>query len=679
MSENPSVFESSTMKRITAMRDQQRRIIAEIEEIKRESNLRQAESSRIYNLREEYNSLVDKQEEMNRRPSPDPLEVLPPELWPDIMPENIGELLVLSMVCTRWRDILFSIPKLWSTIDLNGTRQDYLAEAIVCFALSEPLEINLTISLPLKEWKNVAPLVVAEHCRIARLTISPICAPLSQTEGLEILSDFIKLEKLASLRLPGLYYDPFLFPFDSISRHKIQNWYSGDETLFSKAPLLRDISGSVFTTEQLHMSGITQLKSVSTYGRFQDAVKALECFPKLETLHLTEEKEPEGVDISLPKSFDGCLSSIMTLFYHGITPNRAIRCAGSSLTDLEVRCVSPSQLPEIIVSLHLFPRLCKLALYVDVESRKFNIKIIEAISLPSIKYLTLHFLQSFIFGPRGDNNNDDGHTISAERYSQGVDGFFRSLIAIIPNVEELELHGQGYREAAIEYIQSLRKLRILHFALDINGTEIPRLVLSCDQLETVKWYGQEPPDGLLHVVQSSTLRMLYLWSFDFAPFDSLTEPLGCQPATLPHSKPLSTPFSNLRSLTLKVERHVTWDLNMFPRLEEIILSGDPSGFLAGDFLVELLLQPDLCPFLEAIGINGHFVEWDLMILMLERRNFVVRPETTRIKKVQQYASDISYKLLYPISKLLQGKYPRRDSIAAFSTIAMGRLIWDPST
>ena len=115
---------------------------------------------------------------------------------------------------------------------------------------------------------------------------------------------------------------------------------------------------------------------------------------------------------------------------------------------------------------------------------------------------------------------------------------------------------------------------------------------------------------------------------------------------------------------------------MFPRLEEISLYGTPSALFAGDFLVKLLLQPDLYPFLETIGIYGHFVEWDLLILMLERRNFVSRQETIRIRRVQLRIS-ISYKLLHPILVLLQGKYLHRDSIATFSAIAVGRLIWDP--
>ena len=393
MSDNSPVFESSTMKHIAAARDRQRRIIAEMEEIERGSALSQTELARIYYLREEYNGLVDKQEEVNRRPLPDPLEVLPPELWPDIMPENVGDLLVLSLVCTRWRDILFSIPRLWSTISLNAKRQDYLTEAAVCFALSAPLAIKLTISLPSEEWKKVAPLVVAERYRVSCLNIASFGDPVSPTEGFDILSDFGGLANLVSLSLPGTDYERLLYSSDSISRGQYLGLHLGYETLFSQSPSLTDISGSVFTAEQLHMLGITRLESLSVYSPIQNAIEALVRFPKLKTLQLVEGREPEGVDRSLPKSFDRCFSSMRTFAYYGFAPIHAIRCAGSSLMHLEARYVPLSQLPEVIASLHLFPHICQLDLFVDIiGDDPFNRpSSTEAIAPPSIKNLTLFF------------------------------------------------------------------------------------------------------------------------------------------------------------------------------------------------------------------------------------------------------------------------------------------------
>jgi len=132
----------------------------------------------------------------------------------------------------------------------------------------------------------------------------------------------------------------------------------------------------------------------------------------------------------------------------------------------------------------------------------------------------------------------------------------------------------------------------------------------------------------------------------------------------------------LRTLSLRVENPVAWDLGLFPRLERIELSGDPSATLAGDFFEELLLQPGSCPSLEEVGIRGHFVEWDLLILLLERRNLVTKPGITRIKAIQ-VGSDIPYKLLYPLLALLRGKYPHRDSIDEFSGMAIGKMLWDP--
>jgi F-box-like len=666
MAEAHSESEVPSTKQNKALRDRRSRIAAQIKEIELATVLSPVESNRIYNLKEEYNLLVDEEDEIRPERSVDPFEFLPPELWPDILPGTARELLVLTLVCDKWRNAVLSVPKIWCTVDLDGRREDYLALAIACFACSAPLEINLTIDLPLAIWKEVVPLIAAERNRIAHLNIQSFDDGIKPAEGLEILSDLGDLPNLVSVNIPGFYEEPPLIAGDLDGGDLSRAICPGIEALLTRAPSLLNIYGLTFSTEQLRIPGATKLESAQIFSFHLDAIEALGHFPNLMSLRLVEEKDPYGGDKSLPRSLDSSLASITSFEYHGLALNRALRCIGSNLEILKAKYVPIHQLQELFLSLQLFPRLHELSIHIDVTSGgAFAYPSVDAICLSSITSLTLYFCPSF-FPWDGDLSEGD--------INQACDNLFHCLVDMMPHVEEFNLQGKGYRDAAVAYIQSLRKLRSLHFSPGTAEVDRPRLSLSFEQLESVSWYGHLPSGGLFDLAQSSILRKLDLWPVIFFSVGREQWSSEAHPGLSLRSRTLSTPFPSLRALSLVVEIPVAWDLGFFPTLERIELSGHPSAILAGDFFEELLLQPGSCPSLEEVGIRGHYVEWDLLILMLERRNLVTKPGITRIRTIQ-VASDLSYKLLRPLSTLLRGKYPHRDSIDEFSSTAIGKIIW----
>ena len=653
--------------RITAIRDRRNKILSEIEDIRSSSPI---ESSRTHRLRKEYNSLVDEEEEAKLQIRVDPLKALPPELWPAIFPGSTKDRLILTLVCNRWRDAILSVPTLWTYIELDERSEDYLAQAIASFALSEPLDVSLTIILPMETWKDAAPLIAAKSARISHLQINSFDVPeaFALRESFEILSYLGDLPHLQSVHLPGYYYMPPLLEGDTYTEDQAQGQYPEDETLLMRAPLLVKLYALFFTTKHLLIPAVTKLETIHIRSFHQDAVEALGHFHDLKHLTLVEERDPYRDDRLLPHSLESSLSSITSFDYHGLALSRALRCIGRGLVSLSARYVSMRQLPEILVTLRLFPQLYRLHLDIDTTGADpFVTPSSDTLYLLSIKWLQICF-------HRGLERWDSSAEEKAKRRLQARIDLFRYLVVIMPHVEEVLLYGQDSDAPATTYIQSLRKLRILSFSSDSDDVESPPFSLSTDQLESADWSGVIPSRGIFNVLPSSTIRTLA-----FLERTTYRLPFAIQShkgPTLSRYRVLSTPLPNLCTLTITVRTHLSWDLRIFPKLKRIRLSNVISA-LTGDFLEVLLLQPALCPSLEEICITGVFVEWDLLILMLERRNFISIPGVTHIKIIE-LGEGVSYKLLRPISRLLGGRYSFRESNTEYSSIAIGRLLWDPS-
>ena len=161
MASQPSSKETIS-KQINGPCVQRRGILNEIEKLE-SAGVDPSKSGRIDSLNDQHNSLLDQEEVLETQTLLDPLQILPPELWPALLPRYPpSDLLVLTQVSTRWRDGILSIPLLWCDIHLDSTQGDYLSHAVSSLTLS-PSE--LTIHLPY---------IVAESSRITFLSISSL-------------------------------------------------------------------------------------------------------------------------------------------------------------------------------------------------------------------------------------------------------------------------------------------------------------------------------------------------------------------------------------------------------------------------------------------------------------------------------------------------------------------------
>ncbi|KIM22275.1 hypothetical protein M408DRAFT_332977 [Serendipita vermifera MAFF 305830] len=134
-------------------------LLRELEEAERSEEKTPAERDEIHRLKQTYNQLVEVESNIGRRTCRDPFQVLPVELWKDILPPNVDELLTLTLVSSHWFHSLTSMSVLWTNIILDACNGDYLAKAITCLNLSRPVVFHLTILLSPDQWGTVAPLM----------------------------------------------------------------------------------------------------------------------------------------------------------------------------------------------------------------------------------------------------------------------------------------------------------------------------------------------------------------------------------------------------------------------------------------------------------------------------------------------------------------------------------------
>ena len=648
----------------TANTSQRERIVMEIEALEMVAGVCPTESAKIRTLKARYNLLVNQEEDQDYRPLSDPLQILPPELWPAFLPQSdISNLLTLTLVSTRWRDCIISTPILWSDITLDSTQEDCLSRAVMCLACSAPLEICVQIVMPLTVWKEVAPIIVAERCRITHLRISPVNTGNEIAAARDILSDFGSLPVLKSLNLPLYSFRPPLIPRDV----DFNRWepFSVDETFLSPMPSLSSIYNAAFTIHQLQTLAVCNFEVIEIHSLLEDTIDALRKCSRLKDLHVIEIKDAYTSEQRIPSSLHSSLSSVESFNYRGLALGRALPCTGSNLRHFNAKYVSLPEIQHIFRSLQSCPVLFDLTLEIrrTPEDRSTTLRL-DNIHPLSIRCLSLTFVEESTLP-------EDSEELVQKR-GKAIDQLFQSLVHIMPAVDVLEITGENLGIELAAYIASLRNLRILS-RTEFTDKYVPPLVLNADTLDIIFWCGYLPHSAMLDIIRSSTVGRLNL-----QPVTSWMTPRSPSRGLIPvHHACCRVPpesLPNLRELDIIVEG-IRWDLRPFMRLKSLVLSGDICATFAGDIFEDLALHLDICPLLEEITIRGSFVEWDLLILMLKRRNLGGHPGVARIKSIH-FDRDIGYRLLRPITELLGGKYPHYNSLEEYSIVALGKLVSD---
>ncbi|KIM22573.1 hypothetical protein M408DRAFT_28614 [Serendipita vermifera MAFF 305830] len=259
-------------------------VLTEIEKLTQKIVDIETTADRVHHLQQEYNRLVD--EETSVSPLGDPLEVLPPELWQSLMPDNLDELFILTLVSSRWCHKLLSMRSLWSRIPLDQTIPDYLVKSLLCIHLSRPLKITLEIDLSLGLWREVAPMIRTESTRIRDLSIVKR-SHLTMEESLSLLADFGTLPALTHLDIP--------FTRGPSLKHGINGFrpledicYPPRGLSFDNMPALRYARDLSLSAELLRSKVFSKLEDVKIHDLDTEMAAALHNLPYLRVLRFDD-------------------------------------------------------------------------------------------------------------------------------------------------------------------------------------------------------------------------------------------------------------------------------------------------------------------------------------------------------------------------------------------------------
>ncbi|KAG8755001.1 hypothetical protein FRC14_004454 [Serendipita sp. 396] len=116
-----------------------------------------------------------------------------------------------------------------------------------------------------------------------------------------------------------------------------------------------------------------------------------------------------------------------------------------------------------------------------------------------------------------------------------------------------------------------------------------------------------------------------------------------------------------------------WIFGNFPHLRRVSFS---RYMLDWDrFFIPLIQYPHMCPNLDHIEFRT-YPPWDLLFLMLERRNLSAPTRISPIKTLI-FPYSLPFVLLYPLSQLLGGRETIRPSNYDLSVIGMKEVYMDP--
>ncbi|KIM22276.1 hypothetical protein M408DRAFT_28825 [Serendipita vermifera MAFF 305830] len=633
-----------------------------------------AERDKIHRLKQAYNQMINTEPDIGHRKYRDPFQVLPVELWKDIVPMNpdVDELLTLTLVSSRWCHALTSIPVIWTNIVLDACDGDYLAKAITYLNLSRPVVFHLTILLSPDQWGTVAPLFMPDSSRIRSLQIIPPEEGLR--ESLEIFDHFTVFPALRRVTLP--YRNP-IHVLSSDPEPK------PDPSIFQHVSSLVEVTDFPWTVSALQDQAFSHLETINIRQMDLDTIHALARLRRVKCLFLSQSQEPPPPTDHLPISVRECLPWIRELKYWGLTSDwytqpfavfeRALLCMGENLTRIFAGPINLYQLPCLLASLHRFPQLRDLELNVDHEFQESDANP-TPIPVPSLRKFELSFRPPFNVYSEFMGEEARKEKMRIQRI--GFSRFFTSLSTTAPLLEELHLTGGFLVDCALEHTPTFHHLR--SFTLNtsaVNFTLSDPLQSNTSHKQT--WSLYAPPLDFLDRVHEGSLRYLQVSTWPPRPYSLFTF------GTLSEGTRITSPrysispkrLLTLTTLALRVDHPLMMDLSMLPVLTTIEFIGDPSATLASDFFEEIILRPNEWPLLEHVVIEGNYMEWDILLLMLQRRNFLANSDVKPIKSIE-LDSPLPYKLLYPMTQLLKGQRPEVLDLATISIQEIGDRMAD---
>ncbi|KAG8819754.1 hypothetical protein FRC17_010342 [Serendipita sp. 399] len=331
--------------------------------------------------------------------------------------------------------------------------------------------------------------------------------------------------------------------------------------------------------------------------------------------------------------------------YSGQTLRLLSLYTGKNLKSLDLDRISAQDAGLILSQLPTHSRLRTLGLTIDLTAPGYK-------SMDDIYPLSIQTATIRMYDLDGEARLDDKHQL------------FRMLMHSMSLLETLNLHCNSFPASAFSLLQSMECLQQLSIVGEIEKYN-KRDLCELPRLRTL-FRSSKVLDSLFYTpnLHECTIQSILASSSD-------------QRSTLSDILPLS---SSQSLVSLTIQHHmVTLDLRNLPVLEEISMGfgthpADEAYYPVwqSEVLEQLIMVPATCSRLRKIEFITPYQEWDMLLLMLERRNFLRNPNVCPIQEIKFRFARPTRKLLLPISSLLAGKFVERLPIEEYSVTAVSQ-------
>jgi len=609
-------------------------------------------------LEEQYNLLAGLHKKGRNGLLLDPIEVFPPEIWLQILgyvtlsdsedeKEDINpsdSLFLASLVSPRWRDVILNTPDFWSEIvvvSVSDSYPDELFKLHAALSLSRQTPLNLTIkgSFP-KNW-DILQLLSRHRGRFQTISLSGSWDS-PDIEG-NINRFFLSMGPMPRLQVV----------------HSVKEliWsYLDWDMLLPNAPSLVSIN-FVPPPEVLGRAVMKNFHTVSVYDRFDDVfphvlrLKSLKCL----SWWAGTVYDPNSI-VSLPEIHLSNFQNLEELNYYRliVPPVLDILEASFKLNTLSINVGSRWDiLARLFEACRISTVLSTLDIRLEDPAKSKGYTITPPAGPLTARSLSIRYFPSTI--------------LPHERSVKSACAYLADLVDILerctPFVQEFYFYAGVLDYIPFKFISSRRYLFRLTLSLPALTLIPPNTRIQSESLITLNV--KIIPSLVSEFCLGLNCPNLYRTTF---------------PADDKYSRSLSSPevqfgpmaFSQLVSLEWR-NRPIHWNVTSLPALRKLLLGG-LAGEMATELCIHFIMRPHDCPSLEFIdfGINP---EWDLLFLMLERRNHSTQYGVSKIETLV-FPTAIPYSLLLPVTELLGGRFVPELSYRDFSISSIADVFFD---
>lgn len=561
----------------------------------------------------------------------DPLICFPYDVWLNCIcfaayGEVDGPLPLLS-VSQRWRGSIIEAPEAWTSIVIDSG-EDTLARVNVLLHFSKNLPIDLHILYPSILWEALK--VVLKHSsRIRAIIVTRSSMELPTTLPFKELLDLLGHESMAYPQMEE-------FIVGGYEGHGKYEFLRQCPKLVRVRFLLRTTS---FSVSYLKGALGKQIELPIVLKDIDDNT-ILDEVPYLTSLDLENMRGPDKAQ----PPFRALSQHLEVLTYYAPRDDQI----GSFLNTIYPRlhsltiAMSPAAIQAVIASIHLFPSLKSLHIYLRFQDLASTSRVLKILDGPQLHSLTLRS-NSLVTPDDIENIMDDLAQISILTHarlltvrlgkSMGTAALVK-LLRTAPQIQTLAIYRPPYRGNATPLSVYLPRLEILNVSSlgDFWYLDAPNLhSLSVSnpyvQLNFKSEWKGDKLRGLC--TDSGSFNQLCNYILQSEPQHHLFPSLTYIKWT---TYDLNHGFETTRLGSIK---HVTFG-------SPAVYDGNYKMASIDAFCVSILQHPDVCPDLETIT-SRDYPCWDLFLQVLQLRN-----DNSRVKNIKSV--DLPG---YPVLAILQ--------------------------